>query len=307
MKKILVITSHYDKTVDYLLEKYPETNFFRFNVDEFSNYQVSVSGSRFNISRDGVTISSESCRSIYYRKPSLEDLKEVISGEYFSYVYSEVFALVDGIADAFDGFCMTKPKCFRFASNKIVQASLAEKVGFNIPAHSITNSESSVDSIKEGVKIVKPISVGKIKRDESFEFVQTNIVDDSVGKEKLKYCPSYFQSFISKDYECRLTIVGDTHFGVKIDSVDRVDWRRPGNKVSYMVVDVPNHILEKCFYLMQLLDIEFGCFDFLIKDSEWYFLEVNVNGQWAWLELELGINISGKIIEKLECKNSVLC
>ena len=45
--------------------------------------------------------------------------------------------------------------------------------------------------------------------------------------------------------------------------------------------------------------MKFGCFDFIIKDDLWFFLEMNANGQWAWLEFETGLNISGAIIDFL--------
>lgn len=37
---------------------------------------------------------------------------------------------------------------------------------------------------------------------------------------------------------------------------------------------------------MQETGFEFGRFDFLRKGETLYFLELNPNGQWAWLDLE---------------------
>jgi len=45
--------------------------------------------------------------------------------------------------------------------------------------------------------------------------------------------------------------------------------------------------------------MEFGCFDFIVNNDEWYFLEMNSNGQWAWLEFETGSPISQEIVEYL--------
>lgn len=36
---ILIITSSVDCTVDYIMKKYSEVDFFRVNVDEFSKYK----------------------------------------------------------------------------------------------------------------------------------------------------------------------------------------------------------------------------------------------------------------------------
>ncbi|MDK1285941.1 hypothetical protein [Pseudoalteromonas umbrosa] len=296
---ILIVTSSYDKTVDYLQGKFPEVNFFRFNVDKFSDYKICASDGGFIISNKCNSITNSTCASIYYRKPSLEDLKGKISEEYLYFVFKEVFALVDGIVDAFEGYCLTRPRVFRYASNKVVQSSIAKKVGFKMARHEITNDSGS-DFMSKQNRIVKPIAVGRIKRNEHFEFVQTNMVDEKYSVDLLKYCPSYFQAYVEKDYECRLTIVGDSFFSVKIESEDKIDWRVSDNKISYSLIDVPKAVLERCYEMMSVMGIEFGCFDFIIKNEEWFFLEVNVNGQWAWLEFELGLNISKSIVSKLD-------
>ncbi len=36
---ILVITSSFDKTIDYLIKKQSVDNFYVFNIDKFSEYQ----------------------------------------------------------------------------------------------------------------------------------------------------------------------------------------------------------------------------------------------------------------------------
>ncbi len=297
---ILIITSSYDRTVDYIIEKHPNEKFFRFDVDKFSDYSVSAHFGEFTISSATKTISNKNCLSIYYRKPSLEDLSGVISPEYFGFIYKEVFALIDGVADSFEGLVLTRPSILRASSNKITQSSLAHKIGFKTPKHTITNCHQKIKTYFSSDIIVKPISTGKIKKGEDFEYVQTNLVDDSVSFEKLKYCPSYFQKYIEKDYECRLTVIENCYFPVRIISKNKVDWRVNGNSVDYSCMDIPEDIIEKCYKLMSSLNIEFGCFDFIIKNEEWYFLEVNINGQWAWLEMDLGIKISDKIIQYLK-------
>ena len=44
MSKILIITCSYDKTIDYIIEKNKyRANFFRFNVDLFADYGITIS------------------------------------------------------------------------------------------------------------------------------------------------------------------------------------------------------------------------------------------------------------------------
>lgn len=45
--------------------------------------------------------------------------------------------------------------------------------------------------------------------------------------------------------------------------------------------------------------INFGTVDFIIKDDKWYFLEINVNGDWAWLENLANTSFSHLLIATL--------
>ncbi|MNJ78669.1 hypothetical protein D3C77_764810 [compost metagenome] len=51
---------------------------------------------------------------------------------------------------------------------------------------------------------------------------------------------------------------------------------------------------------MKSLQIDFGAFDFIKSGDDFYFLEVNPNGQWLWLEVNLGISNSSSIIQLLK-------
>jgi len=47
---------------------------------------------------------------------------------------------------------------------------------------------------------------------------------------------------------------------------------------------------------MNNLGLKFGRIDFLLKNNEYFFLEVTPNGQWAWLDTE---NTNGLMSEML--------
>ena len=131
------------------------------------------------------------------------------------------------------------------------------------------------------------------------EFVQTNIVDANINLDALKYSPSYFQLYQKKDYEIRATFVSSEVFVVKIESLNEIDWRKSDNKITYSVCEMPDDIYNKCIKFMKLCKMDFGCFDFIVHNDSWYFLEMNVNGQWAWLEFETELDISGSIVRYL--------
>lgn len=299
VEMILTISSSFDKTIDYIAGKFKQDKFYRFNVDQFSTYKVSYNKNGFCLTDPkGVTLSEENCSAIYYRKPTPESFPRHLDKAYHSHILREVFSFTDGLTEAFQGTCLTKPSILRKADNKIFQLRTASDLGFNIPTPLITNYIDDVIN-KLSSPIVKPLSSGIIDHGRKKEYVQTNLVDFNKTTESLKFSPCYFQNFQKKDYEVRLTIIDETFYPVKIVSENEVDWRKSNNKLDYELIDVPPHIKEKSLKLMKLLDLTFGCFDFIVCDEEWYFLEINANGQWVWLEMELGLNISDKIIGHL--------
>lgn len=298
---ILIITSSYDKTCDYLISKYTEITFFRFNIDLFSSYSISITSTGFIIKNQFHEVDNFSCKSIYYRKPVAENLTSIFEDRYLQFAQKEIFSVIEGIAEAFQGKCLTKPSLMRKAGNKTFQALCATKVGFQIPALVITNDfrEIEVNALNQERMIVKPLAIGSIVNHDEKEFVQTNLYKKENDLSLLKYTPAYFQNYIKKDYEVRATFINGKSFAVRIDSVDPVDWRRIGNEVKYQVDSLPQHIFESCLAFLKEVNMSFGCFDFIIQNDSWYFLEMNSNGQWAWLEFETGLQISNEIIRFL--------
>lgn len=298
-KQLLVITGSHDRTCDYLAQKYQNVHFFRLNLDQFSEYRVSATTKGFAIETSTAKIDQDLCAGIYYRKPLMEDLTGIFEQQYHRFAHSEVLALVDGIVESFDGPCLSKPATLRRANNKVLQLHLALRVGFTIPDAAITNAYHHIHDLHGENSIVKPLSVGTVNHAGTREYVQTNIVDKSIDGSLLKFCPSYFQQYIEKDYELRVTVIGDRFHTVKIESKNKIDWRKTNNEITYSLVDLPSEISEKCRLFMTHLNMDFGCFDFMIKDGATYFLEMNANGQWAWLDAMTQCEISKSLINYL--------
>jgi glutathione synthase/RimK-type ligase-like ATP-grasp enzyme len=298
---ILVITSSFDKTIDYMQEKHSFEGFFRLNLDQFSSYEVTFNQFGFIITDEKLeTLKEKNCSSIYYRKPTPESIPEsVIDPVYLPHIYREVFSFADGITESFNGRCLSRPSLMRKADNKLYQMKVANTIGFKTISSIITNK---IESVKNNLNkpIVKPISSGLVETKTHKEFVQTNLVDFSLNTSTLKFSPSYFQNYQEKDFEVRLTVINGKFYPVKIVSKDKVDWRRHGNEIEYSLIHLPTDIEKKCIKFMQQMNLTFGCFDFIVKDNTWYFLEMNANGQWAWLDAKLNLGISDSLLEYLK-------
>lgn len=302
---ILIISSMIDRTSDYIVSKYGAENFFRFNVDDFSSYSIDIDELGFNIEKFKKLISSGNCESIYFRKPRHEVLDDVFDTSYHDFVHRETYSIIEGIAESFEGPVLTKPSIMRRANNKTLQAMISKKVGFLLPDMKITNSLNSIKCFSSRYKsIVKPVALGEVMHVGNVkEFVQTNMFDLSVPTENVNYSPVYLQKYQDKDYEVRATFVAKKSYAVRIDSDNHVDWRKKGANNRYSILSLPKNIYQKCLEFMSLLGMEFGCFDFIVKGGEYYFLEMNANGQWGWLEFSLDLEISKSIFNFLKVKN----
>lgn len=294
-KKILIITSSFDKTVDYLINKYDDEKLIRLNVDELKMNQISISNVPYfkvSIENDKYNVENlfDSISSIYYRKLFLPELQEY-DPKYHTYMQKEIYSFITGLVDSFDGKVLTSPSTLRKVENKIFQLKIAMELNFLLPHSLISNAQSLVNNMSEQRIIAKPISTGKLTKESA---VHTSIVTEKVSNIELS--PTYFQDYLEKDYELRITVVKEKIYSVKIIADDKIDWRNNERKNHYELIEIPEIVKQQCLSFLKACNLEFGAFDYIVLNGEYYFLECNPNGQWLWLEQELGLDISDSII-----------
>ena len=214
-------------------------------------------------------------------------------------IAKDIISLINGIVDDFEGKVLTKPYILRKTENKTFQLLYATRKGFQLPKSYIGNSKViALESINNHKSIIKPLTTGKVKKCDGIEIYQTNYIDEL--QEDIALTPLYVQNYVEKNYEVRLTCVNNRVFAVRIDSEDKLDWRKNYAGLKYSIIECPQIIMNRCFKLMEDFGLKFGAFDFIVnKSDEWIFLEINPNGQWLWLEKALDIPISQSIIRFL--------
>jgi hypothetical protein len=98
-----------------------------------------------------------------------------------------------------------------------------------------------------------------------------------------------FQQRVDKVADARVTVIGDHVFTVRIDS-DLLDWRTDYDRVTCTPMEPPPDLTAALYRYLSFFGLVFGCFDFAIdREGQWWFLECNPSGQWAWLEPETGL------------------
>lgn len=251
-----------------------------------------------------------SVRSVYFRRPGQFTLAEGMSGPEQRWAYREARMGLGGVLLALDCLYVNDPRRMASAEYKPAQLTTASKCGLTVPRTIVTNNPD--EAFSWGKSLCGPIVYKPIGGSVHFEEGRTKFVYASVvsAVEALKdpavaataHC---FQEWVPKDFEVRVTVVAGRTFAVAIradSEAGRIDWRSDYSSHRYEVVEVPERVSAALGRYMSAFGLVFGAADFVVSPGgEWTFLELNPNGQWAWLadHCELPIVESiGDLLEK---------
>ncbi len=305
---LLIITHKTDFTADFVINKLnqKQVKYKRFNCEDILSYDCSVKlDANFSYSILGENIIS----SVWFRRTQLPMIKELSLNEKI-YILNETDSLIKNLFSIIDAKWVSDPFSVYQAENKLLQLKIAKQLGFEIPSTVITTSKEQLKSFykeQEGRIIIKPISQTRIDNNESPSFIFTNRITQKQinALEDFDLTPCIYQKEIEKEYEIRVTVVGNNVFAASVDSQNdeetKVDWRK--KKLIFKTIEIPKRVENLCIEIVKSLNLSFGAID-LIKDKygNYIFLEINPNGQWAWVETQTGLDISGAIIKELTNK-----
>ena len=305
---ILIITHKSDFTADFVVNKLNDRKikYRRFNCEDILKSELSISFSpRFHYKLFGIN----SFKSVWFRRTKLPDI-EGLSNDEKNYILNETQSLIGNLFNVLPAKWLSSPSSVYVAENKLLQLKIAQQIGFKIPETLITTSKNLLKEFYEnhnGNIVLKPISQTRVSYNDNAAFIFTSRVTQAhIEKlEALDLTPCIFQENISKDYEIRVTVIGENIFAAAVDSQShdetKDDWRR--KPLDFRLIELPPNISNMCIRLLKDLNLEFGAID-LIKTpkNEYYFLEINPNGQWVWIENQTGHKISDAIIDYLQCE-----
>lgn len=254
-------------------------------------------------------------KSVWYRRPYVperEDLK--VPDAYKNYSYTSVRKHIHDVYGMFqDAFWLTDYYTLIRAESKPMQMDVAARLGFNIPRTLATSSadaaaaflEETGDAISKSMATTLPIVDNKVQY-----FYTTKIpAGQKVNLDGLHVGPSIFQQAIDVDKGLRITVVGGKVFPAAVsdpsyeDHPAIVDWRRAytEGRLRFEKFTLPAELKAKCIELTKKLNLKFGAIDLLLdKNGKYWFLEINPNGQWAFVEDDTGMPIGKAIAELLD-------
>jgi glutathione synthase/RimK-type ligase-like ATP-grasp enzyme len=191
---------------------------------------------------------------------------------------------------------------------KPYQLAVASRVGLRVPRTLLTNRPDNVVSFGNRVGRIVTKSLSTIiyqDADEGTGLLYTSEVPEADwGDPGIAATAHLFQEVVDRDYEVRLTYVDGQCFAAAItpdDPAAALDIRDHKRAVTYGEMRVPDEVRTAVGEMMKQLGLLFGAFDFIVRpDGTWVFIEVNPNGQWAWIEQATGLPISAALADVLE-------
>lgn len=294
----------------YLAMKQKGHNSLLWYTADFPTQQKHIFEINQNITKwtvDGVnfSIQNQNIDIVWFRRPRAPILSPDLHIEDIKNSEKENRALFRGLWNiiAPKALWVNSNESSKKAACKMLQLEVARNCGLNIPRTLISNDpikiKKFISTNKFGGTIYKTFNPLAWKPpSNSLHLTYTNVVtEDSLPSDcLLQSTPGIFQEKINKAYELRITYFGVYPVAVKLYSQEhpdgQFDWRAiTDDKLKVDLYDLPKDIDDKCRMLMTHFGLLFGCFDFIVTPSnEYYFLEINEQGQFLWIE-QLNSNI----------------
>lgn len=257
---------------------------------------------------NGEFIDTDQVNSVWYRRfvpPNLSHFDSALR-EYCEREYADFF---QGIEFAFAHACwVSTPSAIESARSKPRQLRLAQELGFRIPKTTFTNSPEALAAFAASEQVIyKSIRSPRVPlRSDRHTSVFTTLLNEDLLKQKdgIMSCPGIVQQLVKKKADIRISVFGQETFAVRIDSQSsersKIDFRNGARHLDHEIHFLPPETERKCIQLVQKLGLLYGAIDLaLMEDDSYVFFEINPNGQWGWLEMQVGLPMRRALLNLL--------
>jgi glutathione synthase/RimK-type ligase-like ATP-grasp enzyme len=235
---------------------------------------------------NGVKIRVEDIKAIIIRRPAIPNVHKDETKNRF--LGREILFGLRAFLETTSAIWMNHPDSNSMASSKPKNLRLASNLGLKVPKTLISSDPIEISNWleKHEKSIIKAISYGLMERKNSAEMAFTQRIPKNfnVKDDILPSVPILLQEEIEKEADVR----------------KEIDWRAHNSGDKWNSFQLPEIIEKMCIQLCGKLKLEFAAID-LVKSisGDFFFLELNPNGQWVWIEEETGLPISDTIVQHL--------
>jgi hypothetical protein len=292
-RTLLIITSSYDATVDFLLPLLPAGRVLRLNTDLFEQYELRFDADGFSLTDPaGRNCTNRQIYKAYWRWPAWP----AAEGDEGRYVQAEIRYLVQEMTNLLwceDKFVLVEPQAPR-RSGKLLQLMRAREF-FDVPP--FRAGLNTAYSPRDGLEVVKSLSKGF----PGDKFIFSTAVDPT---QLAPNYPWFMQQYVQAAFDVTVVVVRDRVFGFKLarDFLETsIDWRSISDKENeWTPTELSETVRSAILRYMRDLRLDFGRLDFLMDASgELHFCEVNPNPQYAWLDYEGTNGLLSAVLEEI--------
>lgn len=282
---IFICTCSQDGTSDLLLPHLSSTAIFRFNINKPEDYIWDFSRLGFKIAdiRTGNSIDSNTITSFYLRKPIYADAIDVPKeGCLENWCREEIEQLFkDFYRDCEDKRLTVVVHSRNNQYGKLRQLHTAENY-FKVSNWHIFHGFLPAD-LKRSRWVAKAMTGSQIGKGKIFFVKEVNPTTLDLS------FPWFLQEKIDGEDEVTVVYVNGQLFAYRypraeIENCDDVRKATIENASRWKPCELSASEQSAIHGFMAETGYRFGRFDFIRKDGELWFLELNPNGQWAWLD-----------------------
>jgi glutathione synthase/RimK-type ligase-like ATP-grasp enzyme len=304
---VLVVTNKQDVSADWLIRELRrrEHDFLPLNTEDLPQMATSwhSEAAEFVVRpKDGSTVRLSDISSVWYRRPGRPYGDRPSPDSPDAVLNAQWRALLDAMALARPSIWVNHPLRNSAAESKIRQLQAAVASGFRIPQTLVSNDPDTIRTFCSDVRdvIVKALDspLVVVGSTEAFMFTTHVTADHLVDDTALSAAPMIYQERIQPREDIRVTVVGSAVFAARAANVSEQDWRLESHPVLFEPCDIPEAAADACRRLVSSLGLTFGAIDLLRRDDAIYFLEVNPNGEWGWLQAR-GLKIAEALADVL--------
>jgi glutathione synthase/RimK-type ligase-like ATP-grasp enzyme len=312
---IIVISRVFDPHTDYLAEElnHRGIEFVRFHTEDYPVHdriatEISRSGSvRSTLHTNGRSVDLSQVTSIWYRRPAALQVDPLLTAPQGEFALRESRHALAGTLSTLDCLWINHPDRLISAAHKIVQLQAAATVGLETPATLVTNDPQAVPEFFRacrGQMIYKTLALPYHEEASKASIIYTTMVTAAEldqYRERVRFAACQFQEWVPKQYELRMTVIGQDVFCARIDSQAssdaRIDWRAAHGRLEFVPHSPPPRVATACIELTRTLGLVYSAIDIIVTpDNRYVFLEINPNGQWAWMDPQFDNAMSESLI-----------
>jgi ATP-grasp ribosomal peptide maturase len=312
---VLVLTEPGDTTADLVVKELDQrgARVFRMDAAEFpQSLQVSGQfdgGWRGEISGADGSVDLCDIRSVYVRRPTEFVFPASMTDAEQRFAAREARRGIGGLLMSLPCSWVNHPSKVADAEYKPFQLAAAAACGLAVPRTVVTNVPGDAGEHRAflGTGVVyKTLASAAVSDGQRPSIIYTTDVSFAdMADSRVALTAHLFQQRIPKVRDVRATVVGSQVFAANIltdsdTASGLLDWRCDYASLRYEPTSLPSDIETALLTLMERLGLSFAAADFVVTaDDQHYFVDLNPNGQWGWIQEATRLPIAAAIAAQL--------